>query len=1047
MTTTKKRLMIALIGIAILAALVFAAYYGFRQIPSLAEQLPPGSTPIQVRITHPDHKTVWPLNVAIPIQIALKAGEPVTSVELFVNGTLYDTQPIKDKPTNQQLLTLWEWQPGLPGTFILVARALDASGNTGISQAVLIEAGPPSKNGLSFPVEDGQTWENISQETGLELEEIQQANPDLDPILALIPGSQLMIPTASDPVKNPNLIPGYGPLGDMPAETETLPVSDMESKNPPKWNFINDIKFFIKNSSLKDSIGSAASDEGLTQADPEQSSPSGLAGEEGYIPPAPEIVGHVNGCTVDLSLHYLTYADFEDGYFIYRSREGGEFERIVTLPPYGASNQDSEIWKIEDPDQYGVVSYYAATFNVYGESAGTPISFLLDQTNCISGRFGLATDPKIDELGDLVLPFNVDTAYLYLQINDSQAIRVPEGDRMFLPGSGVKFNLDLYLDSLVELRQFTDMNVHLEIWGWQGGELVYVGDLDRYVHRTVLSVCSVEGEGGCTDGGVGDWVFEMNILPDFLIPLNEQKYEIRWQTSALSETDKICLALANEFYGPGLTDSNPTLLKICYYSTPQEGFVGGNQGTYLLDLEKFLYPEGAPKIPPYSGHPGDNYQYPDFAADYPQGEPFQLAVRVLSVMEESGFNDISNTVYMHHLTQYEDPDAPPLASKVPSMYEIEILEDTYQPPAYEIRTKWACVIIDEDPSGHYSPGQEVCPLTYVECGVNMDCEDSGFLAMVGAAWDLIVNGYHEGKQKVADGITKTIPFCDDSQRCKDAVKKGVDYAVTYYTGIPANLPNSDEAAARGVTMVLTSELSSVSDLEGIEYLCGDYCEDQIGALLNEHFAREEAYKYGQPGCYDLADHYGYFPICFAPPTIVHASPGSGNFPGFVMVRVTRKDTPESINASEELKGKTQLKVTVDGFNDSRIGEYADFCTYQDNLTVNDLPNPQDPNSNANRGYGAFGDSPMEEPLFETVQVEIPWLEPGQSIDIPVSLKQIHNQYNQGCIRTAHSQYLFYQGRSHLEAAEYCYSEDSTQSWVPCNEGGSDIWDFDNPAGP
>ncbi len=90
---------------------------------------------------------------------------------------------------------------------------------------------------------------------------------------------------------------------------------------------------------------------------------------------------------------------------------------------------------------------------------------------------------------------------------------------------------------------------------------------------------------------------------------------------------------------------------------------------------------------------------------------------------------------------------------------------------------------------------------------------------------------------------------------------------------------------------------------------------------------------------------------------------------------------------------------------------------------------------------------MEEPLFETVQVEIPWLEPGQSIEIPIRLEQIQNKYNQGCIRTAHSQYLFYRGTSHMEATEYCYSEDSTQSWVPCNDGSQDIWDFDNPEAP
>ena len=147
MPTTKKRLVTAIIGIAIFLLLVSAAYYGYRQIPSIAEQLPPGSTPIQISITHPKNNTGWPLNYAIPIQIAAIGVEPITSVELFVNGTLYGTQQIEDQSTNQQYLTLWEWQPGISGKFILVVRALDVSGSTGISNPVLIEAGPAIKTG------------------------------------------------------------------------------------------------------------------------------------------------------------------------------------------------------------------------------------------------------------------------------------------------------------------------------------------------------------------------------------------------------------------------------------------------------------------------------------------------------------------------------------------------------------------------------------------------------------------------------------------------------------------------------------------------------------------------------------------------------------------------------------------------------------------------------------------------------------------------------------------------------------------------------------
>ena len=92
-------------------------------------------------------------------------------------------------------------------------------------------------------MEEGRTWEQISQETGLSIDEIQQTNPELDPQMDLVPGSQIIIPNPADPITNLNIIPALDPQSLIPAETETLPVADSESKNPPKWNFINEIKF------------------------------------------------------------------------------------------------------------------------------------------------------------------------------------------------------------------------------------------------------------------------------------------------------------------------------------------------------------------------------------------------------------------------------------------------------------------------------------------------------------------------------------------------------------------------------------------------------------------------------------------------------------------------------------------------------------------------------------------------------------------------------------------------------------------------------------
>ena len=1019
-----------------LVGLFFLARWGLGQIPSVEEQLPSGSNPIRIRLMHPENQSGWPLNHPIPIQIYLERVEPVKAVELYVNSILYGMYPLTEAQAgNTQTLIPWLWQPGTTGNFILVTRAIDASGGTGISNAVLVKAGPEIATGSPLIVEDEQTWEEISLTVNLPVETIQQANPTFDPQNPPPTGSQILIPNPPLPVSNPNIIPGYDPANDPPEFTADPPaIPDADPASMPQWGFINDAQFFLKKllqtGSVKDSLDPALP-------------PQPPLKDYGKLPPAPQIFGKVfDDCTVLVSPQRFL-DPVEEGYFIYRSRDGGEFERIATLPPWTDGSLNGSL-NVYDKDQYGLVTYYASTFNLYGESAGPPITFPLDNLNCPGSR-PQGNVPIIDQNGDLQLPYNLDAAYVYVQINDSKAVRVPGGDRMFLPGSGEKFNLDRYLNSLVDDLNTPDLRIHLEVWGWQGGNLVYAGQLDRNVYRTLLQVCSVEGEGGCTNGGSGEWVGAMTIVPNSVLPLDQQKYELRWRSTALSETSQVCLAIVEgDFTGPGFSDRKRTVLKVCYYPKSLLGaYVNENEGIFLLDLGEVLYPEGPTKYPPYSGQEKD-YQDPDFQKAWPMGDPFSLAIRVLTIMDESVYTGVSNTVYMGHLSSHTEGTLPPLASQLPSLYDIEILEQTYQPQTYEIRSKWACVIIDEDPSGWFSPGQEVCPLTYVSCGVNMKCNDPGFWGMLAAGWDLVVGAINDAKEFIANAIIETIPYCEDSDACRDVVNSAVDYAVTYTTGLPPNLPDSDEAIAEAVTLMVMEELAYLSDVETADFICGDGCQAEIKAQIKSRMENAQ-YFYSQTGCYDLADHYGYFPICFQPPTIVHPVPGSGTFPGFVMVRVTRKTTPESWAAGQEIQGQIRLQVTVDGKNDTRIGQYRNNCVYTEN--VYQMPDPQNENSSANKHYSPFPGEPLAGPLYELVQVDIPFLQPGQSVDIPVKLAPLKNASATGCIKYTESQYLFYRGFSTMAATEYCYSPGSSQPWVPCTGGGIDTWSFENPLGP
>ncbi len=1013
-------------GAFIVVLSTLAVILGLKNIPSVSEQIPPGSAPIHVRITYPDNQTGWPLNATIPIQISAWGAQPITNVDLYINNTVYQSQVYPADQVQKEYDSVIHWQPGEIGQYILVAKVMDAAGGTGISNAVVVESAAAVGSRSPIQFIPGDTLANIAVTQNISLEEIQVANPGIDPQQALPEDSQVFIPNPPIAVINPNQIPAYVPNANPPPTGN--PPSDDSA--PPKWTFVHDFLFWMKTSNTD-------------QAEPpeEQNNPN--------LPAGPDLFSeYYSNCEVYLQVRFLPDSSqtiSEDGYFLYRSQDGGAYERIATLPAYnGSPNGDSSPWTFHDMEQHGSLTYYAAAFNSYGENPGTPVSIPMEEVGCAG------PDPisgiNINGDGDLVLPGGLDTAYLYIQINNSQALRVPEGNRMFLPHSGQKFNLDIYLDSLVNTIQIADLQVHMEVWGWQSGNLVYVGELDRTIHRTVLTICSKEGEGACTAGGGGVWVREMNILSDNLKPLDQQQYELHWQTTSLTEADWICLNMAEAFNGPHMEDANPVLYHNCYFAT-KDGYVGGQEGTYLLDLGQILYPADKSSVPLYKGGNQEHYQYPDFDLKHQIGTPFDLALRGYARLDEHKLNDISNTIYMHYNTGATPSELPALASTIPSLYDIEILEDSYAPPTYEIWENWACVIVDSDPNNDYGGvNNKLCPLSYVECGVNVDCEDPGFWGTIAKAWDMIVDAINEVKSAIAGAIADVIPYCSDSSLCKDAVRAGLDYGITAISGMPPNLPNSDELLTEGITEVIGAGLGEIVDPNAIQYVCGDACKAEIATQLQPYLQQAKSY-YSQPGCFEPSGHYNMFPVCVQPPAIVHPAPGSYNFPGFVVVRVTRKSTTESLAATSDIQGNILLRLTVDGENFNRSGTYTNSCKYEDNVYQVNLPDPTDPDDLANFDYNPVGDSPMYEPLYEEFEMVLPWLEPGQSINVPISLNQITTGHPEDCIATAHSQYLFYKGMSHMSAVEYCYSSGSSVDWVPCTNGGADYWHFDNPDSP
>jgi hypothetical protein len=87
-----------------------------------------------------------------------------------------------------------------------------------------------------------------------------------------------------------------------------------------------------------------------------------------------------------------------------------------------------------------------------------------------------------------------------------------------------------------------------------------------------------------------------------------------------------------------------------------------------------------------------------------------------------------------------------------------------------------------------------------------------------------------------------------------------------------------------------------------------------------------------------------------------------------------------------------------------------------------------------------GPEPLSGPLYETALGPIPWLEPGESVDLPVALRLLGNEGH------VTRDLYFGETSASMKAVEACYSPDSSWDWVPCENGGQDTWEYDNPQG-
>ncbi|MFN8519464.1 MAG: hypothetical protein U0667_08770 [Chloroflexota bacterium] len=184
-------------------------------------------------------------------------------------------------------------------------------------------------------------------------------------------------------------------------------------------------------------------------ARPSQGTPSVAA------PPGPDVT--VVGCHLRIR---PGERDAAPGGSIHLLSPGAaRFDRVAT---FGAVSGDTTY---DMPAVAGVSLLVASAFDDATEVYGQPVRIVVP-AGC--GRAGWTGDLRMTG-GTIVLPRAVDGAFLYLQADDGEAIRIPAQDGTFLVPIGRR------LDIADRLPRIDASTITIEAWGWTGGRLVELG--------------------------------------------------------------------------------------------------------------------------------------------------------------------------------------------------------------------------------------------------------------------------------------------------------------------------------------------------------------------------------------------------------------------------------------------------------------------------------------------------------------------------------------------------------------------------------------------
>ncbi len=366
-----------------------------------------------VAITVPQPYSSASVQSPLPVNVVASGYQPLTSIELWVNGVLLGVQA--SPPAGLfNFKTSFLWTPGAAGEYSLVARVLDSHGDSTVSPAVMVKITPfLSPEGAEVAFEGG-------------------------------PSS--VVPAA------PNGFPVVG----SPGANESVGGAGVGAPSLGDW-LLN------------------------------------LTNKE--VPQAPELAITVQDCAVTLNLHDLS--DNEEGFQVFRSLNNSPaWVEIASLNSQSAMDWITYQDELDGGNQ---ATYYVAAVNGAGQAKSNLAAANIDPASCPPADPGpqfLMFEPL-----SFTVDLPVDKAYCYQSLGGLYWQRWPSTG-FFIPSSDGDGGLEVQGKGMVFVLNDLDgepinetQALFLECWGWTGGNLEFLGDL-QIANQDLFDLGQHEEEGG-----------------------------------------------------------------------------------------------------------------------------------------------------------------------------------------------------------------------------------------------------------------------------------------------------------------------------------------------------------------------------------------------------------------------------------------------------------------------------------------------------------------------------------------------------------------------